>query len=299
MSRWMLAVLMGAHVTAAMGEPLRIIGFDTSSGMAFQGATVSNYYTLEFATTVDGPWTNWGSVTEQPITGTVMAIPSPFFYRIRQTDSASFPPYATTSHTHSNITALMLATSAVETANIANGAVTEAKLGVSGSLVTSLNADLLDGMHAAEIAANAPAGPQGVPGPTGPQGPQGAQGPAGPTGPTGPTGATGPQGPQGPQGPAGTGLPSGCIVMWSGTSGNIPVGWVLCDGSNATPDLRDRFIVGAGSTYTAGSVGGSVSHTHPRTYVGSGGSIYNGSMSDFGPASHLPPYYALCFIMKQ
>ena len=40
-------------------------------------------------------------------------------------------------------------------------------------------------------------------------------------------------------------IPSGGIIMWSGTVATIPSGWYLCDGSNGTPDLRDRFIVGA------------------------------------------------------
>jgi hypothetical protein len=42
-----------------------------------------------------------------------------------------------------------------------------------------------------------------------------------------------------------TGLPSGCIVFWSGTIATIPAGWYLCDGTNGTPDLRNQFIVGA------------------------------------------------------
>jgi len=48
----------------------------------------------------------------------------------------------------------------------------------------------------------------------------------------------------------------GIIVMWSGTIGSIPAGWALCDGSNGTPDLRDRFVVGAGSVYSPGNTGG-------------------------------------------
>ena len=40
-------------------------------------------------------------------------------------------------------------------------------------------------------------------------------------------------------------MPSGVITMWSGTVATIPTGWVLCDGNNSTPDLRDKFIVGA------------------------------------------------------
>lgn len=73
---------------------------------------------------------------------------------------------------------------------------------------------------------------------------------------------------------------SGMIMMWSGTIATIPSGWVLCDGTNSTPDLRNRFIVGAysdtsGTAYTTitGSntqTGGSkdainVSHTHTAT----------------------------------
>jgi microcystin-dependent protein len=54
-------------------------------------------------------------------------------------------------------------------------------------------------------------------------------------------------------------VPLGTIVMWSGTS--IPYNWQLCDGSNGTPDLRDRFIVGAGSSYLVGNTGGQNSVT--------------------------------------
>ena len=49
---------------------------------------------------------------------------------------------------------------------------------------------------------------------------------------------------------------TGMIVMWSGSVNNIPVGWALCDGGNGTPDLRDRFIVGAGRQYVVGNRGG-------------------------------------------
>jgi hypothetical protein len=67
-----------------------------------------------------------------------------------------------------------------------------------------------------------------------------------------------------------TPTPSGVIVLWSGSIGSIPAGWYLCNGSNGTPDLRDRFVVGAGSTYAVDATGGSanaivVSHTHTAT----------------------------------
>jgi microcystin-dependent protein len=53
-------------------------------------------------------------------------------------------------------------------------------------------------------------------------------------------------------------LPQGCIVLWSGILGDIPGGWALCDGQNGTPDLRDRFVMGAGgSTGNALATGGS------------------------------------------
>jgi hypothetical protein len=69
-------------------------------------------------------------------------------------------------------------------------------------------------------------------------------------------------------------IPAGVILMWSGSIALIPSGWVLCNGSSGTPDLRDRFIVGAGSTYAVAATGGSkdaivVSHTH--TYSGTTG----------------------------
>lgn len=54
-------------------------------------------------------------------------------------------------------------------------------------------------------------------------------------------------------------FPTGVIMMWYGAVPDIPAGWTLCDGSGATPDLRDKFIVGAGTTYTMGDTGGSVS----------------------------------------
>lgn len=62
-------------------------------------------------------------------------------------------------------------------------------------------------------------------------------------------------------------LPAGIIAMWSGSIASIPSDWYLCNGSNGTPDLRDRFVIGAGSSYAVGVTGGSknavvVSHTH-------------------------------------
>ena len=139
-------------------------------------------------------------------------------------------------------------------------------------------------------------------------------------------------------------VPSGMIMIWSGSVGSIPTGWVLCNGSNSTPDLRDKFVIGAGSTYAVGGTGGSanaivVSHTHTATVTdpghdhtgtdniytdaAGGGLGYQGTDNktfkslatvmnnattgitigvstegSSGTGANLPPYYALCYIMK-
>ena len=69
--------------------------------------------------------------------------------------------------------------------------------------------------------------------------------------------------------------------MWSGSIGSIPAGYVLCNGANGTPDLRDRFIVGSGNSYSVGSTGG---------FVNSG--VVTGS------GTNAPLYYSLAFIQK-
>jgi len=68
----------------------------------------------------------------------------------------------------------------------------------------------------------------------------------------------------------GTTIPTGMISLWYGSIGSVPSGWYLCDGTNGTPDLRNKFVVGAGSTYSVAATGGStdaivVSHTHTAT----------------------------------
>lgn len=78
-------------------------------------------------------------------------------------------------------------------------------------------------------------------------------------------------------------IPAGVITLWSGSIVSIPTGWTLCNGSNGTPDLRDRFVVGAGSTYAVGATGGAntvtldatmiPSHTHVITATGSSSTV--------------------------
>jgi microcystin-dependent protein len=79
----------------------------------------------------------------------------------------------------------------------------------------------------------------------------------------------------GTQPASGATIPAGLISMWSGSIGSIPSGWYLCDGSNGTPNLTDRFVIGAGSAYAVNGTGGVSSitlttsnmpaHTHTLT----------------------------------
>jgi hypothetical protein len=85
----------------------------------------------------------------------------------------------------------------------------------------------------------------------------------------------------------GTTIPTGMISLWYGSIGSVPLGWYLCDGTNGTPDLRDRFVVGAGSTYSVAATGGSadaivVSHTHAATVTDPG---HNHTVAGFSSAT--------------
>ena len=123
-------------------------------------------------------------------------------------------------------------------------------------------------------------------------------------------------------------IPSGLIMMYYGNT--IPDGWALCDGTNGTPDLRNRFIIGAGGTYNSGETGGESvhvltidempKHSHKMKYDSTGwtairqshgtdGIVENTTSSYDGQYSteevgngnahnNMPPYYALCYIMK-
>jgi hypothetical protein len=89
---------------------------------------------------------------------------------------------------------------------------------------------------------------------------------------------------------------AGMIMMWSGTIATIPSGWYLCNGSNSTPDLRDKFIIGASAdsggaaktnvTASYTQTGGTkdaivVSHTHTAT-VTDPGHIHTGRAAILG-----------------
>jgi len=93
-------------------------------------------------------------------------------------------------------------------------------------------------------------------------------------------------------------VPSGAILMWSGSIGTIPSGWQICDGTNGTPNLLDRFIVGAGSTYAVDVTGGSntvtlteselPAHTHTEGNLANASAgthrhgVYFGNVADGG-----------------
>ena len=139
-------------------------------------------------------------------------------------------------------------------------------------------------------------------------------------------------------GTASTGtVPIGGIILWSGSTGSVPDGWALCNGSNGTPNLQDRFVVGAGSGYAVAATGGSanavvVSHNHTLTGGAASGTFVtsvttlregrksgstfavdslttnSASVSYTQPTvnnegvsetnANLPPYYALAYIMR-
>ncbi len=95
-------------------------------------------------------------------------------------------------------------------------------------------------------------------------------------------------------------FPQGGIIMWSGPVASIPSGWLLCNGANGTPDLRNRFILGAGGTaYNPGEVGGATSvtttlngaHDHSATIVASGAHNHNITVNNHAlTAAQLPSH---------
>lgn len=123
-----------------------------------------------------------------------------------------------------------------------------------------------------------------------------------------------------------SGVPTGAILLWHGTIATIPEGYALCDGNSGTPNLTNKFIMGAGGTYNPADTGGSAtktlsinempSHTHIASFAGSGATqappyaviptytgtaSFNVTTSSSGSGnsfSILNPYYALAYIMK-
>jgi len=79
-------------------------------------------------------------------------------------------------------------------------------------------------------------------------------------------------------------IPPGVIVMWSGTIASIPSGWQLCDGTNGTPDLRDRFILGVPAGQEPGQTGGA--HSRALTVANLPPHNHSASCSTAGAHTH-------------
>ena len=109
----------------------------------------------------------------------------------------------------------------------------------------------------------------------------------------------------------------GLITLWSGSIASIPRTWKLCNGSNGTPDMRDRFVVGAGGAKALDETGGAAAHDHTFTAdghdhrtiffdgpIGGGDPRFSSNVTDAktptgttDTASTYPPFYALAYIM--
>jgi microcystin-dependent protein len=81
-------------------------------------------------------------------------------------------------------------------------------------------------------------------------------------------------------------VPPGGIIIWSGSSAAIPSGWLLCDGNNSTPNLRDRFVVGAGSTYAVGATGGAATVTLNTTQIPAHSHTADGDLTAASAGAH-------------
>lgn len=109
-------------------------------------------------------------------------------------------------------------------------------------------------------------------------------------------------------------LSHGLIGLWNGAIVDIPDGFALCDGTQGTPDLRDRFVVGAGDTYSVNDTGGTNSHTHDfdsdghfhtlDSVLSANGGFGNSRITSTeilsgvtDPPSNMIPFYALAYIM--
>lgn len=89
-------------------------------------------------------------------------------------------------------------------------------------------------------------------------------------------------------------LPAGSIIMWYGAA-PAPKGWAICDGTNKTPDLRGRFVIGADEQFAYKSSGGAKGLGVQKTIVGSGSYLIK---TECVTEVEYPPYCALYYIMK-
>lgn len=81
-------------------------------------------------------------------------------------------------------------------------------------------------------------------------------------------------------------IPTGVICMWGGLLANIPTGWVLCDGTNGTPDLRSQFIKGSAAGVNPGVTGGAATHTHTNGTLATDNANTTVSVNDHASHTH-------------
>lgn len=88
-----------------------------------------------------------------------------------------------------------------------------------------------------------------------------------------------------------TPVPSGGIILWSGAKTAIPTGWYLCDGTNGTPNLQNKFVIGAGNSYAVGATGGATSVTLTESQLPSHSHSASSSFSGNAMAGHSHAIY--------
>jgi microcystin-dependent protein len=81
-------------------------------------------------------------------------------------------------------------------------------------------------------------------------------------------------------------LPVGGIILWSGSVAAIPANWALCDGTSGTPNLMDRFVVGAGSTYAVAATGGAATVTLDATQIPAHSHTADGNLTAASAGAH-------------
>jgi len=88
------------------------------------------------------------------------------------------------------------------------------------------------------------------------------------------------------------GVPYGGIIMWSGAANKIPQYWYLCDGQNSTPDLRGRFIIGAGGDYAVNATGGAASRDVQVAIKQGGAHTHTGEVDPHAlTLEQMPPHH--------
>jgi microcystin-dependent protein len=79
---------------------------------------------------------------------------------------------------------------------------------------------------------------------------------------------------------------SGMIMLWSGSVVSIPSGWLLCDGTSGTPNLQNRFIVGAGDSYAVDATGGAATVTLDATQIPAHSHTADGDLTAASAGAH-------------